>query len=160
MGRPTKLTPALQKRVAAAVRKGATREIAAASAGIAASTFFDWMARGEACEARFSEFSEAVKKAEAECAMAALGQIQTASRKTWTAAAWLLERRYRQGYAQPQKVQHEHSGPGGKPISVDVQRRDLALEMLEQLVTGGLSHDDARRALAALGVRDHDLEPA
>lgn len=46
MGRPTKLTPVLQKKITALVRKGVFASVAARSCGITERTFFSWMAEG------------------------------------------------------------------------------------------------------------------
>jgi hypothetical protein len=56
MARPSKYTPEVVKRVTDAIKLGATYELAAAYAGIAESTFYDW-------QAKKPEFSEQVKAA-------------------------------------------------------------------------------------------------
>ena len=47
MVRPTALTPELQERICTAIRAGAPPETAAIYAGVAARTYYRWMARGE-----------------------------------------------------------------------------------------------------------------
>jgi transposase len=94
MARPTKYTPEVVGKVTQAIKLGATYELAAAYAGIAESTFYDW-------QARKPEFSEAVKSAEGTAAVGWLARIeQAASAGNWTAAAWKLERRYPEMYGR------------------------------------------------------------
>ena len=103
MGRPSKMAIDTQSRVCEAIRLGATRELAAAAAGISASTLYRWLADdGD----RYLEFSDALKAAEAEGALDALRCIQAAAGSgKWQAAAWLLERRHPNGYGRRQAVE-------------------------------------------------------
>ncbi len=95
MARPTKLTPEVTGRILTAIAGGNTRRTAAAYAGIAESTLFDWLERGRATtRGRFSEFSEAVTKAEADAVVASVGRIRQAATDNWRAAAWWLEHRH------------------------------------------------------------------
>lgn len=95
MGRPTELTPALQKKIVAMVRDGMSPEIAAVAAGLHRSTYYDWRARGRSeGEGIFSDFSDAIENAIAECEAHALRVIQRAAPKNWQAAMTLLERRF------------------------------------------------------------------
>jgi transposase len=96
MGRRSKLEPEISKRILEAVSVGCTYEQAAEYAGIHVSTFYAWMARGrEESEGVFSEFHDQVKKANSKSAIANLAIIQRAARDgSWTAAAWILERRH------------------------------------------------------------------
>jgi hypothetical protein len=94
MARPSKLTPEITAILAEAIRAGGTREAAAARAGIGPSTLYDWLKRGDTGDERYQEFSEAIKKAEADLEAKALGLILDAAGKSWQAAAWLLERRF------------------------------------------------------------------
>lgn len=105
MARKTKLTSDTQERFLAAVRKGATYDLACKYAGIGVSTFYDWLryADDEDREdrAKFSAFSEAVKVAEGEAAFSWLSRIEdAASAGNWQAAAWKLERRYPDAYGR------------------------------------------------------------
>lgn len=75
--------------------------LAAMSAGINEATFHAWKSRGEQDEAGpFRDFSESIKRAEAEYVRSALELIGSAAKKSWQAAAWLLERRYPHEYGQ------------------------------------------------------------
>lgn len=121
-GRPTKRIPETEARILEALRAGNTRRTAAEYGGITVTTFCDWVNR-------FPEFSEAVKKAEADCVAAMVAVIKRAAtgypvKKTvtktrevggvaetettvteyiehsWQAAAWYLERRIPEDFAR------------------------------------------------------------
>ena len=112
-GRPSKLTPEVQRRIVRAIKLGATHAIAAARGGIDISTMMRWMAAGECDGARqYREFRAAVKAAEGEAAETALKRVNAAAAKgTWQAAAWLLERRYREGYALHTTIAGDAAAP-------------------------------------------------
>lgn len=94
-GRKCKLTPEVQAAIVQALGVGATHEHACQFAGIGHDTFYAWLKKGSEGKTPFSEFSEAVKKAEAQAGVGWLAQIETAARQgQWQAAAWKLERRY------------------------------------------------------------------
>ena len=118
MARPTKLTPDVIEDICNWLKLGYYQEDAATMAGISASTFYDWMKKGDegqkALESgtssslpaiqedgeveivdMYSEFSEAVKKARAEAEGAHLRNIRRAADNgTWQASAWWLERSF------------------------------------------------------------------
>ena len=72
-------------------------------AGIHYDTFCEWMRKK-------SEFSAAIKKAESEAEITgkerAIMSIFAAMSKQWTAAAWWLERNFKEQFSQ--KLDHEH----------------------------------------------------
>jgi hypothetical protein len=130
MGRPTKLTPETEKKIAEAIAMGATYELASMYGGISYDSFALWMKRGEKefqrlegdrakpkeTEAPFCRFFMAIKLAEGQAAVRWLGRIEQAARDgEWTAAAWKLERRYPQMYG---RRAIEVSGPEGGPVQV------------------------------------------
>jgi hypothetical protein len=97
-GRPSKFN---RKRAAAildAIRKGATRSAAAASAGVSERSLYEW-------QQEFPQFSQSIKKADAEAEMAMIDVIRTAAEKgTWQAAAWWLERRHPESWRRRSSV--------------------------------------------------------
>lgn len=116
MGRPTKLTPDVKRRIVTAIKQGATYKLAAKYGGVHYDTFNEWMKQGEQdSEGEYSEFSDAVKKAEGEAAVKWLKVIDAAGKESWQAMAWKLERRYPQEYGR--QIQ-EHTGPEGGPIQI------------------------------------------
>jgi hypothetical protein len=126
-GRKSSRTPEREQRICDALAEGQTRRVAYTLGGITDKTFAAWMRQS-------SEFSESVKKAEAEAEklnidvirQATVGGIETCvkvtekygedgelkERKTettllppqWTAAAWWLERRRNAEYGQRQRI--------------------------------------------------------
>lgn len=96
-GRKTKRTPEVEQRICDALRSGNTRRAACAYAGIDEKTFANWLAR-------FSDFSDAVKKAEGDCEVRNVAIIQKAAQTTWQAAAWWLERRQPEHWRQRQQI--------------------------------------------------------
>lgn len=115
LGRPTKLTPDVQTRLEAALKAGATQELAAMRAGIGVSTFYAWKKKAEEGDADFKDFLDVIDSAAAEGAMKALEKITAAMDDDWKAAAWILERRYPEMYGR-QRI--EHTGKDGGPIEV------------------------------------------
>lgn len=79
-----------------------TRERAASYAGIGLSTFHEWMSNGRDDELGiYSDFSEAVKRAESEGIAINLKNIHTAAQDgNWQASAWILERRHPDEYGK------------------------------------------------------------
>ncbi|MSO41848.1 MAG: hypothetical protein EXQ70_08180 [Solirubrobacterales bacterium] len=99
-GRPTKLTPALRGSIVDSIREGSFLEPAARAAGIAPSTLYAWLERGEAdTSGMFSEFSEAVRVAEARAEVDAVKQLRAAGERSWQATINYLERRFPRRWA-------------------------------------------------------------
>ena len=74
MARPTKLTGKIQEKICQAIRAGASRRSAAVYAGIGESTFYEWLKRPD-----YSDFSDALEKAEADCEIRNVGIVQKAA---------------------------------------------------------------------------------
>ena len=106
MARRPKRSPEREVAILNALRVGNTRRASAAAAGISHETFYQWMSD--------LTFSDAVVKAEAEAELRFLGQVATAAKQSWQAAAWWLERRKHEDYRRMDGV--ELSGPAGGPI--------------------------------------------
>ena len=82
-------------RITEGIQLGMTYKLAAQYAGISESTLYAWLRRGRDNDGRqFVGLLDAVKEAEAKHAALALGSIVKASRDSWQAGAWLLERRH------------------------------------------------------------------
>lgn len=122
MGRPVKLTDARANLIVEAVAAGAPRHIAAQAAGIGRSTLQSWLVKGEASDAPakspYRRLAEAVRQAEANCEVIALGEIASAATEDWRAAAWWLQHGpARERYAKID--QHRISGPDGEVLSIE-----------------------------------------
>jgi hypothetical protein len=136
-GRPTKLTPAVHQRILQALRQGATHAHAAAYAGVAERSFYNW--RDENVQ-----FLQAVSQAEAEGALVQLVHINKAATDDWRAAAWILEHRFPHAYGRTVQ-QLEHSGPGGQEIRItyvnDWRTRNTPERMIEGLLEASETPD-------------------
>ncbi len=138
MARPTKLTPEVIEEICNWLKLGYYQEDAATMAGISASTYYDWMKKGDDAQKAlesgdssslpatqegdevevvnmFQEFSEAVKKARAEAEGAHIRNIRKAADNgNWQASAWWLERSF------PQKW--------GKRSTLDLRDKDEVVQ--------------------------------
>ena len=94
MGRNSKMTGDVEIKLMQALKLGATHSMACAYAGISLTTFYAWKSKN-------TQFSDAVKEAEATGAITWLAKIEkAASDGSWQAAAWKLERRYPNDYGR------------------------------------------------------------
>src|SRR3989344_4098302 len=87
VGRPSKYNDQMVEHLCRWIRAGNTYKDACAMEGISYQTFNEW--RHE-----YSDFSDALEKAEAACKAVRIALILRAGEKSWQAAAWYLERRY------------------------------------------------------------------
>ena len=100
-GRPSILTPDVQRRLCEAIAAGNTRHDAAEYAGIAESTLRAWLAKGKRQRrGMYRALLAAVKKAEADAVVRNVAIIQKAAPKSWQAAAWWLERKRAKDWSQ------------------------------------------------------------
>lgn len=150
MARPTKLTPEVQDRIVTAIRAGNYMETAAAFAGIARSTFNEWVRRGaDEEEGPYAEFHDAVHQALASAEARDVALIGQAAQKEWQAAAWRLERRTPERWGR--MTRHELSAaPGAGSLEAILAQlgfikktRDLAAE-----AAASEAGDEARGATA------------
>jgi glycosylphosphatidylinositol transamidase (GPIT) subunit GPI8 len=113
MTRPTKLNDEVTKIICENIELGLSYSLAAQGAGITSETFIQWMKKGEAGDDKsFMDFHASVKKADTICAKRCLEHIREAGdHGTWTASAWLLERRFKDYSKNDQlHIKDEHSG--------------------------------------------------
>ena len=82
-GRPTKRTPEVVAKIAAAIASGLTDREAGLLAGVRHDTMTEWR--------KDPEFSEAIERATAQRLLARLGRIE-AGEQGWQGTAWALER--------------------------------------------------------------------
>src|SRR5690554_1282364 len=94
IGRPSKLTPEVKKRLIDAIKAGNYIEPACRFAGIAPATFYRWMERGaRASSGEFREFWEELTRAEAEAEARMVAQWQAQIPQDWRAARDFLARK-------------------------------------------------------------------
>jgi hypothetical protein len=92
-GRPTKRTPEVVAKIAAAIASGLTDREAGLLAGIRHDTMTEWR--------KDPEFSEAIEKTTAQRLLQRLGRIE-AGEQGWQGTAWALERLYPARFARPE----------------------------------------------------------
>jgi hypothetical protein len=102
--------------IAGYVQVGNTVKDACTLVGISTETYFKWLREKP-------EFADAIKKAEAKCKARNIARIQQATEKSWQAAAWWLERKYRNEFA----IRQEVTGGEGKPLKIEI-----AKELIEE----------------------------
>ena len=155
-GRPEKLTPKLQDDIVKVIRSGNYIETACAFVGINKTTFYDWLKRGarekdrvernprakvRKSERKYVEFSNAIEKALAHAEIRDVAIIGKAAEKEWQAAAWLLERKFPDGWGRKDKYSLEHTGKDGGAIETSQKQEidlsnltDKELEQLERII--------------------------
>lgn len=90
-----KLTPKLKDTICEYIKEGNYINTACEAVGISKHAFFMWMKKGEAeSEGVYRDFFDSIKKAQADGEMFLLKTIRVKSMEQWTAAAWILERKY------------------------------------------------------------------
>ena len=146
-GRRSLLTEQRQEAIAAMLRSGAYIDDSCKSVGIAPSTFYNWLNRGntqreregagleiEEDERPFLEFLETVEMADAEGIISHVMNIDNAAKNgTWQASAWILERKQPRKWGRFDRT--ELSGPDGKPIEINVSTEELERKVMRILET-------------------------
>ena len=128
---PQRLTPELGDKILAFVRRGAHRETACASAGVARKTLEMWLerAKGGPHSTRYKRFAEALDKAEAENESITVSAIIFAGKQDWRALAWVLERRGAQRWNSKraaEKKDESRKGTLSDLIALHLERSDEA----------------------------------
>ena len=119
-GRPTKFGPRVVAAITGAIADGVPFKFAAALGGISHETFCQW-------QRRFPDFSEAIQEAVARGVKARLGVIKAAARNgDVKAAQWWLEHVMPEHFARS-RIEHQHSGPDGGTIVLDVRHAEEVL---------------------------------
>jgi transposase len=116
MCRRTKLTPELKAKLIEYLKAGNYVNTACAAVGITEETFYQWMKK--------TEFSEPIKKAQAEAIARNVIIIQNAAKDQWTAAAWFLERKDNANWGRKDKLSLDVS----KLSDDELEQRIAALE--------------------------------
>jgi transposase len=141
-GRKSKLDKDRQDKLLKAIRVGNDKKVACALAGISEATLYRWLEQSKEKNAteQLREFRESFERVEAEAEVLKVSRIaQAADNGRWQAAAWWLERKYPERWAQQTKIKAELSGPDGRPIAISVEEaRKIVLEMLNEGEGSGL----------------------
>ena len=102
-----KYTPELVAKLVKYIRAGNYNRTAAHAVGITEETFYTWLKEKP-------EFSEAIKKAQADATAKNVDLIQTAALSSWQAAAWWLERKHYKEWGR--KDRNEIVGKDGEKL--------------------------------------------
>jgi hypothetical protein len=94
-GRPTKRTPEIEKALLAAIETGAPYRIACMACGISDDAFTEWRRKDPS-------FADRVNRAAGKTALRLLKKIEKNADENFSAAAWLLERRFPESFSRPE----------------------------------------------------------
>jgi transposase-like protein len=117
MARPSKFTPEVTETIIKALQIGATYKDAAEAAGVDYDTYNEWIKAGKAAKSgKFFEFSELVKRTEAQARLNYLSTIaQAAAKGDWKAAEAYLKRRDRANWGDAVDVT-----TGGEALTIKI----------------------------------------
>lgn len=108
------------------LKAGNTRRTSAIAGGISEETFYVWMKSKP-------EFSESVKKAEAEAEARNVAIINQAGKTSWQASAWWLERRRKEDFGKQDRVDITTNGKDIRAMTMN--ELDAELERLRKLTS-------------------------
>lgn len=97
------------------IRQGRTQKDAAILSGISEAIFYEWLK-----DSSKVEFLECIKKAQSEFKKQLEIRVQKAADVTWQAAAWMLERRFKDDYA----LRTEYTGKDGQELKLTIIHPD------------------------------------
>jgi len=103
-GRPPKLTADVVGKILMAVRAGNYPEVAARLAGVSPATYYRWR---KDPRPPYAAFQAALDMADAACEAMVIGNLVGLSRTCPRAAAFLLERRWPEGWAKSRRLPPE-----------------------------------------------------
>jgi hypothetical protein len=92
-----KATPKTIEVILEAISQGLTQREASILAGISEDTLSLWKKKD-------SDFSEQMRQKEIECKLSHIKNIKEASKKSWQASAWWLERKYKEEFSLKSKL--------------------------------------------------------
>lgn len=116
------LSEAIAAKLDASLREGNYVKTAVEAAGIARSTFYNWMKRGTSSAAEdkpYRELRARVEKARAEGESMLVGHIAAKAATDWRAAAWLLERQYPERWGRVSVNARGKDDEDEPPVEVD-----------------------------------------
>lgn len=155
MGRPTKLTPEVQKRIVDAIAAGNYYETAAAYGGVSYDAFNEWMTKGASGAGPYRQFRQAVEAAAAQAEVSVVAQWKKAVPESWQAGRDFLARRYPDRWGAKDRVAIGGDPDNPAPIRVDAALYPITLENAKDVLTARLAAlAERQRALDADGGPD------
>lgn len=144
-----KLTYELIEKARKLIAAGNYTETVCQYLGISKDTWYRWLKTGERQKKGiYSDFSDAVRQAEAEAEMRNVTIIQKAAQEgNLQAAIWYLERKFPDRWGRREKIQMEHSGEMTQVVKNDEATRRLLARIDETIrtVITGTNTDDGRK---------------
>ena len=131
-GAKPKIPADVQERLIQALKAGNYIEPACAYAGIGKSLFYEWMELGKNGKSEFVDFVDAVTRAIASAEIGSVAKIKLAADIDWRAAAWLLERRHPDRWANTQRI--ELMAKKQLEDTLDLLQAKLPKESYEELI--------------------------
>lgn len=130
-GRPSKLTPKVQKAIVKALADGNYRTTAAKFAGVSYESFITWYGRGRtATSGNFRSFYDAVVAAETKAEMEMVRIIRREARIDAKHAKWFLSHRHRERWADNlAQGKIELTGKDGGPLKIEEARGALVAKL-------------------------------
>jgi hypothetical protein len=147
-GRRTLLNATLTKKICASLAAGDSIATACALSGVSKSSFFDWQRRGENGDEEFAEFSQSVMRARGKAKQRLVAIIVRQAPRDWKAAAWILERGFRDEYGKAWRGEPDLQPGPGEPtnVIVNVQRdaeSDAAAKLFGERPANGDKNADS-----------------
>jgi transposase len=139
-GRPCKLTEELAEKICHYISQGNYFDTSCKLVGIDYSTFRAWILKGEEDgRGKFHDFSESIKRAEAEAEAKRVEMILKAGSLggDWKANAWYLERKYPERWGRVDRleahVKNENTNKQEYHIEQMIQQDPETIELVRQL---------------------------
>lgn len=104
IGRKTKLTPELQKKIIKCLKAGWYAKEACKAVGISQVTLYDWLKRGKKGEEPFLKFLKSVRQADAFGELKIFLEIRAQVKKDWRAGMEILARKYPKRWGKKDKL--------------------------------------------------------
>ena len=118
MARPTKLTPEIHQLIVQFVRSGGYETEAARACGIHPSTLRRWKNRGRRQRGPYREFADDLDRAGGEARVLAEHRVFSDNPLAWLRLGPGRDRPGEPGWTE--NVKHEHSGPDGGAIPIEL----------------------------------------
>ena len=124
VGRESKLDEQTTELIVTMLRAGNYVDTAVSAAGVARSTYYDWLRRGDPAgtdpaDEVYRVFRDRIEKAQAEGEARNVALISKQAPSDWKAAAWILERLYPERWARASQRSEGDKGSGDDGTSDD-----------------------------------------
>ena len=117
-GRPTSLTPDVQKRLCAALSIGLTVEQSCQAVGISPRSYHSWKLKGETQGEPYESFLRAVERATVASVVMCSQTVHEHAREDPRSAQWLLRNRHGWGIEPKGPGIHIHTAGDGSTVNV------------------------------------------